>query len=822
MRMLINFYNDRYFIKIQKFRFYLFRKIILFLFISSFSINAQTIKVLNIPSSYGNRLKYNSNYFTLEADYLKYASSKLLNKSNFGPSGIVKNDINITSDFSNINTILNVNQLNPYDIIFIGSVFENLGSFSQSEIDILNAWSAQEKKVLIIAEQPVGSPISNAMGFPILDSNQDPTTPTIEDSNRNINLFSGPFGDAVKITQAGWSQGYFTASCIAPALARNANGNATILYNTTYNDILLADTGFFWDIQLNENDLIVNDSEKVWGNLWAWAIREVLTGTTPITGNSKGQTKLISSSPTCEGSPISILVSNALGSVIHWETSIDNGITWNQISLTTNPLVYNNVRNGQTFRAATATDPKCDSYLSTETTVNVVAVPKASQVPDIYLCDDSTNDGIETFNLIIQNATILNSQSASEFTVRYYRDKNRIDEITNSDLTNFRNTSNPQEIFTKVENNTTLCTNNSISFKLHVNGFPTANQPSNMQDCVVTSSKDFGVFDLTSQSATVFGSNSDIDFNVRYFRDSNRLNEITDGDLKKFKNTTNPQKIFVRMENATTFCKNDNLNFDLVVNLLPEINIETQYVICLDSKNNIINPTNTTFLNNPPIRTSLSKIDYSFKWYTGVEAIKENLILSETSNLFIPEKPGEYTLEVENNSTQCNSQSTTKVIGSYPPQSIVMEHKSELFSENNIIEVKVTGNGNYNFKLNNEKWQESNIFDNVTGCDNTIYVRDIFNCNEIVDSLVIVDYPRFFTPNSDGYNDTWNISCKSGLQNAKLFIFDRYGKLLKQKDIDDLGWDGTYNGIPMPADDYWFMVKYNNSKFFKAHFSLKR
>ncbi|RZJ63388.1 MAG: T9SS type B sorting domain-containing protein, partial [Flavobacterium sp.] len=62
------------------------------------------------------------------------------------------------------------------------------------------------------------------------------------------------------------------------------------------------------------------------------------------------------------------------------------------------------------------------------------------------------------------------------------------------------------------------------------------------------------------------------------------------------------------------------------------------------------------------------------------------------------------------------------------------------------------------------------------------------------------------------------------------YIFDRYGKLIKQiapnKEGQD-GWDGTYNGHPMPSTDYWFTIEYpdpntGGMKEFKAHFSLKR
>ncbi|MFN4198131.1 MAG: T9SS type B sorting domain-containing protein, partial [Flavobacterium sp.] len=88
-----------------------------------------------------------------------------------------------------------------------------------------------------------------------------------------------------------------------------------------------------------------------------------------------------------------------------------------------------------------------------------------------------------------------------------------------------------------------------------------------------------------------------------------------------------------------------------------------------------------------------------------------------------------------------------------------------------------------------------------------------------------INYPPFFTPNQDGYNDTWNIIGGDQLVNAKIYIFDRYGKLLKQISPNGEGWDGTYNGRPLPSTDYWFTINYEENgtpKEFKAHFSLKR
>ena len=93
----------------------------------------------------------------------------------------------------------------------------------------------------------------------------------------------------------------------------------------------------------------------------------------------------------------------------------------------------------------------------------------------------------------------------------------------------------------------------------------------------------------------------------------------------------------------------------------------------------------------------------------------------------------------------------------------------------------------------------------------------------MIDNVQIIDYPHFFTPNGDGYNDTWNIV---GLDaSAKIFIFDRYGKLLKQISPIGNGWDGTFNGHLLPSTDYWFLVEYdeqNTAKQFRAHFAMKR
>ncbi|TBX66166.1 T9SS type B sorting domain-containing protein, partial [Flavobacterium silvisoli] len=123
------------------------------------------------------------------------------------------------------------------------------------------------------------------------------------------------------------------------------------------------------------------------------------------------------------------------------------------------------------------------------------------------------------------------------------------------------------------------------------------------------------------------------------------------------------------------------------------------------------------------------------------------------------------------------------------------------------------------------------IFENVSLGEHTVYVWDVrdpngYSCGvEMIKDIQTIDYPHYFTPNGDGYHDHWNISGLHDQPGAKIYIFDRYGKLLKQLSPLSAGWDGTYNGHLMPSDDYWFTVDFaegSGMRQFKAHFSLKR
>ena len=153
---------------------------------------------------------------------------------------------------------------------------------------------------------------------------------------------------------------------------------------------------------------------------------------------------------------------------------------------------------------------------------------------------------------------------------------------------------------------------------------------------------------------------------------------------------------------------------------------------------------------------------------------------------------------------------------------------SEDFEDNQTIVATATGgNGDYEYRLDGGNWQNSGVFENVFGCEtHTVSVREALGCStEPQKNINLIYFPKLFTPNNDGFNDTWNIECLENQASAKIRVFDRFGRLIKEIRPSGNGWDGTYNGTILAGSDYWFEISYINSNGipskYNAHFSLR-
>ena len=163
-------------------------------------------------------------------------------------------------------------------------------------------------------------------------------------------------------------------------------------------------------------------------------------------------------------------------------------------------------------------------------------------------------------------------------------------------------------------------------------------------------------------------------------------------------------------------------------------------------------------------------------------------------------------------------------IEGYEPLTLVLEN-------NNINEITAVAEGGveeYTFYFN----------DINNGSDNTFYINrtdtyvvtviDQNGCEvtaEIFMEFIDIEFPNFFTPDGDGLNDTWIPNHIEGFPEVLIKIYDRYGRVVEEMTRDTQGWDGDYDGKPLPTGDYWYVVKLNgelDDREFVGHFTLYR
>ncbi|PKB18573.1 T9SS type B sorting domain-containing protein [Flavobacterium sp. 5] len=219
--------------------------------------------------------------------------------------------------------------------------------------------------------------------------------------------------------------------------------------------------------------------------------------------------------------------------------------------------------------------------------------------------------------------------------------------------------------------------------------------------------------------------------------------------------------------------------------------------------------------------SGLSASKYNFQWYFNTLPIDGAI-----SNTYEATQSGDYMVKAINNVTGCDGVSETAKVTSSFPGLAIKTLQTLAFSDNATVTVTVSGgNADFEYQLDNGSFQTSNVFDNLKSGKHTITVSDTNGCTNLTQDFFVIGYPKFFSPNGDTHNDKWNVVGLEDQQKSVIYIFDRYGKLIKQISPTGEGWDGLYNGQPLPATDYWFTVEFteqSETKLFKAHFSLIR
>ena len=450
-------------------------------------------------------------------------------------------------------------------------------------------------------------------------------------------------------------------------------------------------------------------------------------------------------------------------------------------------------------------------------TLTVESIPEFFQPENPELCDDDY-DGIQTFDLSEIDQQVIGGQT--DLTISYHLSIEDAIENTNLLPIIFTNTiQDNQTIFIRIENNITGCYETG-STNLIVNPKPFINtlQPYEVCDDNVDldgdSTNNSVEFDLLSQNSAVLGGQDPLLFNVTYYLTEEDALNSSNSLNSQYTNEINPQTIYTRLDNLVNGCF-EVAPLTLKVNPLPVVFIDNEYLLC-------VNTNGTEIIPPLEIDTGLENSAYTFIWSN----LNGEIVGTDSS--FFPSQGGDYFLEVFDSTldTQCAAPIETFTVFESSPPIVTAEVTTPAFASIHIIEAIATGSGVYEFSLDQGPWQNSGLFYDISPGEHTVTVRDINGCGESKETLYVIDYPRFFTPNGDGYNDLWNIKGISNQQEAKIYIFDRYGKLLKEIRPSGRGWDGTYNGNLMPTNDYWFTLYYKDpttgeNKQLSAHFTLK-
>ncbi|RSK40711.1 T9SS type B sorting domain-containing protein [Mangrovimonas spongiae] len=418
-------------------------------------------------------------------------------------------------------------------------------------------------------------------------------------------------------------------------------------------------------------------------------------------------------------------------------------------------------------------------------------------------CDDN-NDGYTTFNLN-QAQDVLFTDVPENIELDFYESQQDLQNDTAISSEIYSNISNQQVLFVKAIDTESGCFSTA---QLTLDVVPSSQiNDIVINDCDILDSEDgintFNLEDITTQIQT----DNNITLPITYYASSNDALLETNSLSSPYNNTTPySQTIFARAENSNG-CYGIS-EVQLNIEPLPNLEDDETLLYCLNTY------PQTITLNSGVIGNSNN---YTYSWSNG----------EQTESIQINE-PGTYTVTVTN-STQCSKTRTITVEAS---NIATIDNINVVdISENNSITVITSGEGIYEYALLNEdgtiyaNYQTSNTFNNIEAGIYTVSIRDTKNdCGIVSESVAVIGYPKFFTPNGDGYNDRWNIKGISNTfqPNTKLKIFDRYGKLLKQINPLGEGWDGSFNGEIMPTDDYWFSVDLQDGRTFRSHFTLKR
>ena len=195
----------------------------------------------------------------------------------------------------------------------------------------------------------------------------------------------------------------------------------------------------------------------------------------------------------------------------------------------------------------------------------------------------------------------------------------------------------------------------------------------------------------------------------------------------------------------------------------------------------------------------------SYVWNTGA-----------TTQTITVSTPGLYAVTVENT---YGCKNTDSIQLSYSS----LGHITAVNITSNTATVIMSTPGNYEYSLDNNSWQDSNIFSQLEMGEYIVYVRNKEGCYIGQKPFSIFNIPNAISPNGDGINDTWKIAGLENYKDSEVSIYDRKGALVFKQIINKtpLFWNGKINNTPVQTGTYWYTIKVPDGRNYSGWLLVK-
>ncbi|GAA4897115.1 hypothetical protein GCM10023311_22360 [Flaviramulus aquimarinus] len=206
-----------------------------------------------------------------------------------------------------------------------------------------------------------------------------------------------------------------------------------------------------------------------------------------------------------------------------------------------------------------------------------------SPITNYELCDDSSADGIELFDLTTKDAELIINIENIPFTnydYSYHLSETEARNNTNPITAPISNTTSPQSIFVRIIDLDGNCFAYT-SFDLIVNAIPNIVAPTPLDICDGDDNPDgFAIIDLTQKNEEITSGNTNLFVSYHY----NTLDVSTGNNPipTPYINSTSTETVYARVLNTTTGCVNTT-TLDVNVTISPIVNRDTQYIDACDT-----------------------------------------------------------------------------------------------------------------------------------------------------------------------------------------------------------------------------------------------